>query len=318
MKKIIQLFLLLCFCASSAYSQKAVRGFEDEVEIEAISTNGAVRKGYIDENGDLSIELVTKPDVDLNIPVTNRIKDDTFVLIIANENYEFVDDVQFALNDGQTFKKYCIKTLGIPERQVWIYNNASLGIIVGGIDKMVQAMKIFDNAKAIVYYCGHGIPDEKTGDAFIVPVDGRGTNTMTCYSLNNLYQTIASAHPSNVTYFLDACFTGANREGSMLVAARGVAREPKKADITGKSVVFSAASGDETAMPFKEKYHGLFTYFLLKKLQETQGDVTYGELAEFINSNVKKEAFLTNEKPQNPVVATSNELKNDWKRINLK
>lgn len=264
------------------------------------------------------VVTVPKSDVDLNIPLTNRTKDDTFVLIIANENYEFVDDVQFALNDGQTFKEYCIKTLGVPERQVWVYDNASLGIIAGGIDKMVQAMKIFDNAKAIVYYCGHGIPDEKTGDAFIVPVDGKGTNTMTCYSLNNLYQTIASANPSNVTYFMDACFTGANREGSMLVAARGVAREPKKADITGNTVVFSAASGDETAMPYKEKGHGLFTYFLLKKLQDTKGDVTYGELADFINSNVKKEAFLTNEKPQNPVVATSNELKDDWKGMNLK
>ena len=261
---------------------------------------------------------VPKSDVDINIPLAKTSNDNMFVLIIANENYQFVDDVQFALNDGEIFREYCIKTLGVPERQVWLHKNASLGIIADGVDKMVQAMNIFDETKAIIYYCGHGIPDEKTGDAYIIPVDGKGTNTATCYSLNQLYKTMASAKTSNVTYFMDACFTGANRDGSMLVAARGVAREAKKEVITGNTVVFSAASGDETAMPFKEKNHGLFTYFLLKKLQETQGNVTYGELAEYINKNVKKEAFLTNEKPQNPVVATSEAYINKWKNVSIK
>ncbi len=261
---------------------------------------------------------VVKSDVDMNIPVSANREENTFALIIANENYEFVDDVQFAINDGEIFREYCIKTLGIPERQVWLYKNASGGIIAGGVDKMLQAMNIFDNPKVIVYYCGHGIPDEKTGDAYIIPTDGKGTNVATCYSLNKLYKTLSSAKAASVTYFMDACFTGANRDGSMLVAARGVAREAKKEIVTGNTVVFSAASGDETAMPFKEKRHGLFTYFLLKKLQETQGNVSYGELAEYINSNVKKEAFLTNEKPQNPVVATSESVSAEWKKLRIK
>ena len=266
-------------------------------------------------NNTTTAPAMRNSDVDKNIPVTNKKADNTFVLVIANENYEFVDDVQFALNDGETFREYCIKTLGVPERQVWLYKDATAGIIAGGVDKMLQAMSIFDNCNVIVYYCGHGIPDESTGDAYIIPTDGKGTNTATCYSLNKLYKTLASVNAKSVTYFMDACFTGANRDGSMLVAARGVAREAKKEVISGNTVVFSAASGDETAMPFKEKQHGLFTYFLLKKLQETKGNVTYGELAEYIKDNVRKEAFLTNEKPQNPVVATSAASTATWKTM---
>lgn len=140
---------------------------------------------------------------------------------------------------------------------------------------MVQAMDIFDDSNAIIYYCGHGMPDEKTGDAYIIPIDGNGTDMTSCYSLNKLYQALSSPKTSNVTYFLDACFTGSNREGSMLVTARGVAREPKKESIKGNTVVFSATSGDETAMPFKKMGHGLFTYYLLKKLQESKGKVSY-------------------------------------------
>lgn len=263
-------------------------------------------------------EETFRSDVDVNIPETKEQNKNTFVLIIANEDYAFVDNVEYALNDGRAFREYCVKTLGVPERQVWLYENASLGIISSGVNKMLQAMNIFSGARAVIYYCGHGIPDEKTGDAYIVPVDGRGTDVSSCYSLNKLYKTIASAKTSTVTYFMDACFTGANRDGSMLVAARGVAREAKKEEIEGNTIVFSAASGDETAMPFKDKRHGLFTYFLLKKLQETSGNVTYGELAEYINTNVKSEAFLTNEKPQNPVIATSKDFATSWKSVKMK
>ncbi len=257
-------------------------------------------------------------DVDQNIPITDKKSENTFVLIIANENYEFVDDVQFALNDGRTFKEYCVKTLGIPEKQVWLYENASYGILNAGVSKMVQAMNLFDNPNAIVYYCGHGIPDEKTGDAYIIPVDGNGKNMAACYSLNTLYKTFAATKAAQITYFMDACFTGASKGGSMLVAARGVAREPKVEVLTGKSVVFSATSSDETAMPYQEKGHGLFTYYLLKKIQESKGNVSYEELDNYIRNNVKKEAFLTNEKPQTPIVSTSPAVKNSWKEMKLK
>ena len=257
-------------------------------------------------------------DVDVNIPKTERKASDTFVLIIANEHYTFVDNVDFAIHDGEIFKEYCINTLGVPERQVWFYKDASAGIISGGVDKMVQAMSLFENSKAIVYYCGHGIPDEHTGDAYIVPTDGKGTNTATCYSLNKMYTTLATSNAVSVTYFMDACFSGANKEGSMLVAARGVAREPKKETLSGNTVVFSAASGDETAMTFKEKGHGLFTYFLLKKLQETSGDVSYGDLDKYIKDNVKKESFLTNDKIQTPTTNVSENAVDTWKQMKLK
>lgn len=256
-------------------------------------------------------------DVDKDIPHANKSMDDTYALIIANEEYQFVDPVNFASHDGEMFKEYCIKTLGIPEKQIRYCPNASYGILTGGVDWLKYALDNFENSKAIVYYCGHGIPDEKTGDAYIIPVDGKGTNTTTCYSLNNLYKTLSSTKASRVTYFMDACFTGANKEGSMLVAARGVAREAKKEVLTGNTVVFSASSGDETAMTYAEKGHGLFTYFLLKKLQETEGNVSYQELADYIKANVKKEAFLINEKPQTPIVATSNSAASSWKTMKL-
>lgn len=257
-------------------------------------------------------------DVDVNIPYTSHNNTNTFALIIANEEYTDLDNVAFAKKDGEIFKIYCERTLGIPANQIRYTSNATYGMLANDISWLEKALNNSAGAKAIVYYCGHGIPDEKTRDAYIVPVDGNGTNTVTCYSLNTLYTTLANTQASNITYFMDACFTGTNREGSMLVAARGVAREAKKETLQGNSVVFSASSGDETAMPYKEKAHGLFTYFLLKKLQDTKGNVTYGELAEYIKKNVQKESILVNDKSQSPNIATSVAITESWGSMKLK
>ena len=274
-------------------------------------------QGYLHKDVEIKrVSLVS--DVDENIPVSNMQNNNMFVLIVANENYDYLDKVNFAINDGLTFEKYCRYVLGVPENHIFFYKNATSGNLVDGISKMRYALDNFENSRAIVYYCGHGIPDEKSNQAYLIPVDGKGTNTATCYSLNKLYMTLAETKAKSITYFMDACFTGTTKEGSMLVAARGVARAPEKEMLAGETIVFSASSGDETAMTYKEKQHGLFTYYLLKKLQETEGDVTYGDLAEYISQNVKNDAFLINEKPQNPIVATSPAAANSWSLMRLK
>ena len=116
---------------------------------------------------------------------------------------------------------------------------------------------------------------------------------------------------------LDACFSGANRDGEMLASARGVAIKAKQNVPQGNLVVLSAAQGDETAYPYKEKGHGMFTYFLLKKLKDTKGDVAFGELADYVTSEVMKQSVVVNGKIQTPLVSPSNEVK-DWKEWKFK
>ena len=216
----------------------------------------------------------TKSDVDINIPDISTSKNkNTYALIITNEDYTFLDDVKYASNDGEIFKQYCIKTLGIPAEQIRLSQNASFGILNSDIAWLEEALNLQAGNNAIVYYCGHGIPDEKTSDAYLVPTDSDGKNSISCYSLKKLYSTLSNTKASRITYFMDACFTGASREGDMLIAARGIAREAKKEVLEGNSIVFAATSSDETAMTHNKQNHGLFTYYLLKKLQEIQFDL---------------------------------------------
>ena len=77
-------------------------------------------------------------------------------------------------------------------------------------------------------------------------------------------------------------------------------------------VVFSATKGDQSAMPYRSEKHGLFTYFLLKKIQETSGNLSYGNLADYLSKTVSIESLKINQKEQDPEVNVSAEVKDVW------
>lgn len=256
--------------------------------------------------------------VDENIPETNTKNSNTFAVIIANENYQSVAPVPYALNDGKIFREYCLKTLGIPEKQIKYIPNATGNQIKAQINWLQTLAEVFTDPHIIFYYAGHGIPDESSRTAYLLPVDGIGTDVSTGYKLDDLYAVLGQMPAENVTVFMDACFSGSKRDEGMLASARGVAIKARSGMPQGNMVVFSAAQSDETAYPNNEEKHGMFTYFLLKKLQETKGDVTLHELGEYITTNVSQQSILLNGKPQTPCVTPSASLDASWREWKLK
>lgn len=257
-------------------------------------------------------------DVDINIPKINIENKGTIVIIIANEHYQEEANVDFANNDGEIFKEYCNQTLGIPSNQIHFRKDATLNNILSELNwlKNVTSTSEFrDSSNIIFYYAGHGIPDEATGTSYILPVDGVGNIVSTGYSLSSLYSFLSSLPIKRATVFMDACFSGSKRGNGMLMAARGVRIKAKPEKTSEKLIVFSAASGDETAYPYTEKKHGLFTYFLLKKLQDSNGNCSYEELKDYIYDNVTSKSVLENGKSQTPTVNTSTTM---WTSYHLK
>lgn len=280
-------------------------------------------KGIDSSNNDIehkSLQATIQSDVDINIP-RNKINENsnTFALIIANEHYQNVTKVEHANNDGKLFAEYCGKTLGIPQKHIMLYHDATLGNMLGAINRIKDIGNAYSgNLNIIFYYAGHGIPDEESKDAFLLPVDGHASSPRTCYKQSELYSELANIKAKSVMVFMDACFSGSQRGDGMLMASRGVAIKAKSTNPQGNMVVFSAAQGDETAYPYKEQKHGMFTYYLLKKLQETKGDVTLGELSDYVTTEVKKTSIVANGKMQTPTLLSSPQIANDWRNWKLK
>lgn len=256
--------------------------------------------------------------LDINIPETNEENKKTFAVIIGNENYERVTKVKYALNDAKVFASYCKKTLGLPKENIRVYRDATFGTMLSALDDIKSIASAFEgDLNVIFYYAGHGVPSESDKAAYLLPVDASGQNTEVCLSTKRLYDTLDGLHAKRVLVFMDACFSGAQRGDGMLASARGVALKVKQDAPKGNMVVFSAATGDETAYPYKEKGHGLFTYYLLKKLQDTKGDVTLGELSEYVNKEVRRQSVVINHKSQSPTVVPADGM-SDWSSIKLR
>ena len=251
-------------------------------------------------------------------PITGRKNNKSFALIIANEIYEMAGNVENATNDGLAFKEYCIKTLGMPAENVKYSSNLTYGKMKKAVnDALELAESLNGEGSLVIYYAGHGIPDNKTKDAFIMPTDADGTDTDICFSLNSLYDNLNNRNLKHCVVFLDACFSGTQRDGEMIVAARGVRRAPKKAEPKGRTIVFSATSDEQTAFSHKEEKHGLFTYYLLTKLKESKGNVSLGDLADYLTEKVGFESRRINNMPQTPYVSVAPGIADKWKSIKL-
>ena len=210
-------------------------------------------------------------------------------------------------------EEYVLRTFGVPEKQINYIENAGLNKIRTAVRWLAKAMEVTNGkGKAIFYYAGHGIPDEASKTAYLLPVDGMA------YPLSKLYQELEAIPSERITVFLDACFNGGKREGDMLASARGVAIKAKSTVPQGKIVIFTAAQGDETAYSFKSQQHGMFTYFLLKKLQDSKGNVTLGDLADYLTSEVKRQSFDEHHKLQTPTAIPSQAFAGSWRSMKLK
>lgn len=298
------------------YQKAADQGYEDAIKkLRLLKEN----------NKDLTNNQIHKhnsefaSDIDINIPTTDIVENNCFAIIIGNEIYNNEVVVPFANNDAKIFSEYVEKTLGVPHEQIRLVENAGYNDLRMAVNWLAQAMTVCrGKGKAIVYYAGHGIPNESDLSAYLLPVDGIGNDPGSAYSLKDLYDKLSEVEAQSITIFLDACFSGSKREGGMLASARGVALKIKQSAPKGNMVVFTAAQGDETAYPYKEKQHGMFTYFLIKKLQETKGEVTLGELSDYLVEEVGRQSFVKNGKMQTPTTSPSASFMGNWRNMKLK
>ena len=84
-------------------------------------------------------------------------------------------------------------------------------------------------------------------------------------------------------------------------------------DISNNLVVFSASSETQSALPYNEENHGMFTFYLLKKIKESKGKITLGELFDYVSEEVSLNSLKINQKEQDPNVIFSPKIENKWR-----
>ena len=252
-------------------------------------------------------------DIEKDIPKSGRKGKKDLAVVFGIESYKNVPGVSFAKRDAEWMKKYFENILGIPQNRIYHKMDSDVGQAEfskvfsedGWLDKRVKE----GETNLYVYYAGHGAPDMKKNKAYLIPYDGDPNYaSQTGYEMDALYEQLGNLGAASVTVFLDACFSGANRDNEMLLAdARPVFMEVDES-ATRNVTVFSAAGGKEISSAWPEKKHGLFSYFLMKGMRgdaDANGDnqITVGELGDYIKENVSDMAGML-DREQTPGLQT--------------
>lgn len=260
-------------------------------------------------------EVIMPSDVDKYVPKSERDGTNTLAVIMGVENYKYAPNVDYAAHDAQIFYKYAKSLLGIPERN--IYYRVNEGATSGEFNKLFSEDGWLDRRVAtgitdvIVFYAGHGAPDTKSKESYLIPHDIDPNYATTGFSLYKLYESLAALEAKSVTVFLDACFSGVSRTNEMLLAGtRAVKIKPKNPVLNAENMaVLSASSGTQYSSAYNDKYHGLFTYYLLKGMQgdakENDNKLTLNELFKYVEINVAETAGQL-DREQNPTFQGKN------------
>ena len=235
---------------------------------------------------------------------------DDFALVIGIEKYADLPEAEFAERDAAAVRKHLL-ALGYPPRNVLFLTGMQAG--KASIEKYVGSWlprNVKESSQVFVYFSGHGAPDTKTGQAYLVPWDGDVKYLEnTGYPMKRFYEKLNALKAKRVVVFLDACFSGA---GGRSVIPRGTRPLVTKVD-TGagsveKLVVLAAAAGDEITGTDETQGHGLFTYYLLKGLNgeawDKRGRVTLKNLYDYLTPKVQDAARRQN-RDQTPALIGS-------------
>lgn len=256
-------------------------------------------------------------DVDQIPQLATRKRQNDFAIVIGVEEYrQHLPSADYARHDAEIVTEYLTKIMGFQEENVvtlvneraaksdfekyfekWLYNN---------VDK---------NSTVFVYFSGHGAPNPQNGDAYLVPYDGDPAFIdQTGYSLKRLYDSLSKLQAKTVIVALDSCFSGSGGKSVMAAGSRSLVRKEKVQ--TKNLVVLTASEDSQSSSTYDEKGHGLFTYFMLKKIKETvdkneHASLQLGDLYNYIKPQVEKTARKLKNNEQTPQLVTPNiELRN--------
>lgn len=276
-----------------------------------------IEQVYPDNKGKKPEAIIS--DIDYDIPVSTNQHRNRFALVIGNEDYSSKNtslspevNVDFAINDAIAFSQYARSLLGIPDENVIFMENATSIEMQKAVNKLnLIAKNMNGEAELFFYYSGHGLPDFITREPYLIPVDISGSDMNYALPLTEVYKKLTEFPTKRTTVFIDACFSGGARNNSLL-ASRSIRIKPKSEGLQGKLVVYTASQNEQAALSYREKGHGIFTYYLLKKLKETEAKCTYADLSEYLNQIVGIKSLLINNVEQTPQTIISESIKNEW------
>jgi hypothetical protein len=197
-----------------------------------------------------------------------------YAVVVGVESYANLPAAAFAKRDAEAMRAH-LRALGYPGQNIaMLTDSQATGSKLKSYIESWLPRNVKPDSKVFVYFAGHGAPDTESKQAYLLLWDGDAQYISdTGYPVKRLYEKLNELKVKEVVLAMDSSFSGA---GGRSVLAKGARPLMGKMDAGGsanfgKVTVLTAAAGDEITGDAKSEGHGLFTYYLLKSLNERSG-----------------------------------------------
>lgn len=250
-----------------------------------------------------------KQDIDVLPRKSAILKRNAYAIVIGIEQYrQKLPKADFAVSDAKLVSEYLSKVMGYPEENVVTLINEYA--TKSDFEKYFEQWLVNHAEKdstIFIYYSGHGAPNLKTGDAYLVPYDGDPSFiAQTGYPLKKLYNALGKLPAKEIIVALDSCFSGAGGRSVLAKGARPLVMNLQNNMAISKNMtIMSASSGEQISSTYDEKGHGLFTYFMLKGIRDEDvvkkdGSIMISDLFSYLKPQVERIARKQYNNEQTP------------------
>lgn len=251
-----------------------------------------------------------RSDVDSPIASKTQSRPNAYAVVVGVEGYRSnLPKADFSAQDAKMMGEYLTNVMGYQAQNIVVLLNDHAA--KADIQKYIEHWlpnRVEADATVLVYFSGHGAPNPKTGEAYLVPFDGDPAfMEATGYPLTRLYEQLNKLPAKEIIVVLDSCFSGAGGRSVIAKGLRPIVTEIENPLLAkGKTIVLAASAGPQVSSTYEEKAHGLLTYFFLKGLQgegdtNHDGTIELAELFHYLKPQVERVArrdFNNDQTPQ--------------------
>ncbi len=221
----------------------------------------------------------------------------TWVLLIGIEDYENLDDLDYAIEDVQALEQVYLTHGGVdPSRILAITDGSGNRPTSDLLRRQIQAFlsQANDGDRVVVFFSGHGLVDKTSNRGYLAASDcdpdGAESIARTSVAIDDLMGWMARCRASQKVLMLDACHSGAFT-GRQLIPliheAKGV-------------VTLASCRDDQVSLEDADAHQGLFTTWLIEALSggadaNLDGAIAFDELYGWMNRATEGQS------KQNPV-----------------
>jgi len=286
--------------------QEAAKRLEFQERVPLRKGENRIKINAVDVEGFFAEKIISVRSVEK--------KRNVWAVVIGVNSYPNVRRLKYAVNDAMAFSNHLVEYNQVPKENVVLLLDEE-----ANLTRLRSALGVYLKNKAskedmvIIYFAGHGAtereatsPDGDGLEKYLLPYDVDPkelyATAMPMEEISRLFSRIRS---DRLVFIVDTCYSGASGGRTIGVADLRAGISDGFLDrITGGKgkIILTASGANEVSAESDELQHGIFTHFLIRRLQgqaDSDGDglITVDEVYPCVSKQVPQ---ATNQE-QHPV-----------------